>query len=347
MKPLKIKQFLRKPAKTINKLSRKKQVAFFSLLGQLIQSGYSINQAIQFMEHVSPDDAWLKKLNQNLSQGKDFPQAVHPYLNNSLNFQIGMANRYGKLETVLLQLADFAEKNLEQENKIKQILKYPLILVILLFLIAVAVKIFLLPILSSWSDQASNEPVDSFFWIKMVAIISSILLIVGYKYVTFRKLTQIQKITFYTKLPLFGKTISYLVNYQFSLQLSMLTSSGLQISQIARDIAENKIQSVESEFACKMVEMLEKGQNLSDFFEELAFLDPTINIYFQQGSDEKLLKRNLQVYSKIIYTKFLSSVDRLIGLVQPLSFALVGLGIVFLYLSMLMPMYQTLGGLSQ
>nr|WP_301711452.1 hypothetical protein [Oenococcus sicerae] len=102
MKPLKIKQFLRKPAKTINKLSRKKQVAFFSLLGQLIQSGYSINQAIQFMEHVSPDDAWLKKLNQNLSQGKDFPQAVHPYLNNSLNFQIGMANRYGKLETVLL-----------------------------------------------------------------------------------------------------------------------------------------------------------------------------------------------------------------------------------------------------
>lgn len=46
----------------------------------------------------------------------------------------------------------------------------------------------------------------------------------------------------------------------------MLTSSGLQISQIARDIAENKIQSVESEFACKMVEMLEKGQNLSDFF---------------------------------------------------------------------------------
>nr|WP_301711421.1 type II secretion system F family protein [Oenococcus sicerae] len=226
-------------------------------------------------------------------------------------------------------------------------MKYPLILVILLFLIAVAVKIFLLPILSSWSDQASNEPVDSFFWIKMVAIISSILLIVGYKYVTFRKLTQIQKITFYTKLPLFGKTISYLVNYQFSLQLSMLTSSGLQISQIARDIAENKIQSVESEFACKMVEMLEKGQNLSDFFEELAFLDPTINIYFQQGSDEKLLKRNLQVYSKIIYTKFLSSVDRLIGLVQPLSFALVGLGIVFLYLSMLMPMYQTLGGLSQ
>lgn len=152
------------------------------------------------MERVSFDDVWLKKLNQNLSQGKDFPQAIHPYLNNSLNFQIDMANRYGKLETVLLQLADFAEKNLEQENKIKQILKYPLILVILLFLIAVAVKIFLLPILSSWSDQASNEPVDSFFWIKMVAIISSILLIVGYKYVTFRKLTQIQKNNFLYKI---------------------------------------------------------------------------------------------------------------------------------------------------
>ncbi|AZZ61734.1 type II secretion system protein F [Oenococcus sp. UCMA 16435] len=328
-------------------MPRRQQVKFLSLLGQLIQSGYSINQATKFIQQISHDNVWIKDLNLDLAKGKNFALAIKPYLNSSLNFQIGMANRYGNLEKILLQLADFSEKCLKQENKIKQILRYPIVLVILLIGIAIAVKIFLLPILSSWSDQQPIDPVDEYFWPKVFGIMLLILLFFFYRWKSFKKISKLRQLAFYTKIPLFGKTLNHLINYQFSLQLSMLTASGLQISQIAKDITKNHGRSIESDFAAKLVEMLESGQSFSDYFHELSFLDPTINIYFQQGADKELLNRNLQIYSKISYEKFLTSVDHLIGLIQPLSFVIVGMGIVLLYLSMLMPMYQTLGGLNQ
>ncbi|WP_414690078.1 hypothetical protein [Oenococcus oeni] len=61
-----------------------------------------------------------------------------------------------------------------------------------------------------------------------------------------------------------------------------------------------------------------------------------MNIYFQQGANKELLNRNLKIYSKISYEKFLTSVDRLISLIQPLSFAIVGIGIVLFIISLLM-----------
>ncbi|OIM42740.1 type II secretion system protein F, partial [Oenococcus oeni] len=227
------------------------------------------------------------------------------------------------------------------------ILRYPLVLVFLLIGIAVAVKIFLLPILSSWSNQQRVDFVDEYFWFKVLGVVLMTLLFLFYRWQSFKKMSKLKQLAFYTKIPLFGKTLNHLINYQFSLQLSMLTASGLQISQIAKDISKNNSHSVESDFAEKLVEMLEDGHSFSDYFHELSFLDPTINIYFQQGANKELLNRNLKIYSKISYEKFLTSVDRLISLIQPLSFAIVGIGIVLLYLSMLMPMYQTLGGLNQ
>nr|WP_243114807.1 type II secretion system F family protein [Oenococcus oeni] len=344
---LKVKEYLQKYTKNTKKLPRRQQVEFLSLLGQLIQSGYSINQATNFIQQISRESSWVKDLNLELAKGKNFAFAIKPYLNNSLNFQIGMADRYGNLEKILLQLADFSEKCLKQENKIKQILRYPLVLVFLLIGIAVAVKIFLLPILSSWSNQQRVDFVDEYFWFKVLGVVLMTLLFLFYRWQSFKKMSKLKQLAFYTKIPLFGKTLNHLINYQFSLQLSMLTASGLQISQIAKDISKNNSHSVESDFAEKLVEMLEDGHSFSDYFHELSFLDPTINIYFQQGANKELLNRNLKIYSKISYEKFLTSVDRLISLIQPLSFAIVGIGIVLLYLSMLMPMYQTLGGLNQ
>ncbi|WP_257612311.1 type II secretion system F family protein, partial [Oenococcus oeni] len=333
---LKVKEYLQKYTKSTKKLPRRQQVEFLSLLGQLIQSGYSINQATNFIQQISRESSWVKNLNLELAKGKNFAFAIKPYLNNSLNFQIGMADRYGNLEKILLQLADFSEKCLKQENKIKQILRYPLVLVFLLIGIAVAVKIFLLPILSSWSNQQRVDFVDEYFWFKVLGVVLMTLLFLFYRWQSFKKMSKLKQLAFYTKIPLFGKTLNHLINYQFSLQLLMLTASGLQISQIAKDISKNNSHSVESDFAEKLVEMLEDGHSFSDYFHELSFLDPTINIYFQQGANKELLNRNLKIYSKISYEKFLTSVDRLISLIQPLSFAIVGIGIVLFIISLLM-----------
>ncbi|MCV3296073.1 MAG: type II secretion system F family protein [Oenococcus sp.] len=340
--------FQKKSMKPISRLPRKRQVAFFSLFGQLIQSGYSINHAVQFMQQTSPDEIWIQKLASSLEQGQNFANAIAPYLSASLNFQISMANKYGHLEDVLLQLADFSSKQLDQENKIKQVLRYPIILVCLLAVMALVVKIFLLPILSSWqTDQSDSTSQNGLLYFELGGILMACLFLAFYYCRRFKNKPRLKRLESLVKIPIFGKTLAFLINYEFSIQLSMLLSSGLQLAQVAEEVALSQDDSLEADFAKKMVETFTSGSNLSGYFQKLPFLDRTIAVYFQQGSDSELLNKNLKTYSQITYRKFLASVDKIIALIQPLSFAVVGIGIVFLYLSMLMPMYQTLGGMNQ
>lgn len=313
----------------------------------MIKSGYSINQAISFISNISEQKSksWIFDIDKKLSDGASFQKAIENYINPSFSFQINMAGHYGHLEESLIQIAEFAQARLVQQAKIKQVLKYPIILIILLTLLFIAVKIFMMPIFASWTvGQVSGS--GRFFKSFLILTAISFFLFIFFYLKRFSKESRLNKINLLSRIPVFGKTIGLLVNYELSAQLSMLVSSGLQLSQIAQDVSKQRQNTVEKEFAQAMLISMKKGEGLKGFFNSLPFLDPTIFLYFSQGSEKKLLEKNLKSYSEITYKKLMKNIERLIGLIQPISFGIVGIGILVLYLSMLMPMYQTLGGMN-
>ena len=60
-----------------------------------------------------------------------------------------------------------------------------------------------------------------------------------------------------------------------------------------------------------------------------------------------MLADYLSYYAKTQFQLLMQQTDRLIGTLQPLFFGVIGVAIVILYMSMLLPMYNSIGGLYQ
>ena len=60
-----------------------------------------------------------------------------------------------------------------------------------------------------------------------------------------------------------------------------------------------------------------------------------------------MLAKYLSYYAKTQFQLLMQQTDRLIGVIQPLFFGVIGIAIVSLYVSILLPMYKSIGGLYQ
>lgn len=90
-----------------------------------------------------------------------------------------------------------------------------------------------------------------------------------------------------------------------------------------------------------------EGKKISSFIRKYPFLPPELVIFFNKGQTNAELSQDLLIYSQTTYQRLMRSIDNLINLVQPLSFLVIAIIIIVIYLSILIPMYSNLGGVYQ
>lgn len=70
-----------------------------------------------------------------------------------------------------------------------------------------------------------------------------------------------------------------------------------------------------------------------------------MKLFLNKGETLENISNELAVYSEVSYRKLLKLIDKLIELVQPILFIVIAIIIVGTYLTILLPIYKTLGGL--
>ena len=133
----------------MEKLSLNNQYYLFKNLSDLFSAGFTIKESLQFLDEVGGRRATIRKIANKLSEGSSFSDSIVGLVHNDFYNQIMISEKYGDLSSCLYELSHFIEVKLKNKSKIKDLLFYPIVLVIILIGIVYAINAFVLPQLSS------------------------------------------------------------------------------------------------------------------------------------------------------------------------------------------------------
>ncbi|QFX92851.1 type II secretion system F family protein [Fructilactobacillus fructivorans] len=131
---------------TGKRISIKQQAFLFSTLGDLLSTGFSIHQSLEFVKVVSKrNQIIVNKIMHGLERGNNLPDSMKFFLSESIYYQLKIADEHGDLVNGMKEIGDFLKLRITQNEKIKAVVVYPIFLFLVLFSIIFAVKFLIMP----------------------------------------------------------------------------------------------------------------------------------------------------------------------------------------------------------
>ncbi|GAB6092365.1 secretion protein F [Furfurilactobacillus curtus] len=338
------KHFEQVDQKKISRLHTAQAAQFFSLMADVLAVGFSLREGLNFARIMLPrlgkQLTWLQK---RLSSGEAFAAAIKPLVDVDVYYQIKIAEENGALTEVMTNLGNYLALRSQQQQKIRLALRYPLFILLGLGILLIGVKEALLPELQALNPQlVLRSPwMMPMLWLLIALIIGLILVSVWVL-----RQPRLRRLEIGAHVPVIGPVLQLYWHYYLSMNLGLLMGSGLQTRDVLQLLLSYQQQSVLQQLAAKLDKHLRTGAELNRFVDQHHFLPNSFKIFFSKGLTSAQLAKDLQADAMLTYQRLFRKIESMIGLIQPILFAVIGLAIVGLYLSLLLPMYQTIGGLS-
>ena len=149
-----------------------------------------------------------------------------------------------------------------------------------------------------------------------------------------------------SKVPIIGSIYRYYAYYYLSFNLGLLMKSGLDFREICIFLKQFESRTLLYQLGEKLDNHLSSGKEVQYFVHQYAFIPPELDIFLNKGQTISEISEDLLIYSSTIYQRLIKKIDRLINMIQPIAFLFIALIIIVVYLSILIPIYSNLGGMS-
>lgn len=289
----------------------------------------------------------------SIKSGESFSSALKKYPDVFSSLYIALVKSgeaSGKLGEILLRLADNLEKEREFNSKLKGALIYPAIILVGMVVVMFIMITFVIPkLLGLYKDFNMTLPITtqilisiSSFSVKFWPLI--ILSTFGVVYLIKKYLsTKIGKENFdrlMLKLPVIGKVVAIGALVNSTRTLAILVGAGVSILDglsIIIDTTENII--YQKAFA-NIAKKVEKGRSLGVSLEEEGIFPPILVQMTQVGEQTGNLDDTLFRLSRYFETESEIAVKTMTTLIEPLILVILGLGVGFLVMSVITPIYN-------
>lgn len=327
------------------KFKKKDQVQWLLLLSDLLKSGFSLQHAITFSETIFPKYQLLfRQINESLGEGKIFAECLRPYVNTNYYYQFMIAEQHGNLEECLSNIGKLMDTQERQRQKLGTLLQYPFILIGLLLLILVGLKVFVFPEISQWNNGSLGTPILQRVGPILVCTVGGGLAYIIRILVVWQRLDSLGRVNTLCRLPMVGKCYELYYGYYVVTNLSMMVRHGLSLKEICGLMQTFPSQSFLYLLGREVYEKVQNGEPLDKLFQKLKFLPQELLLTSKKGSTLNDLGEDLSALANILFTRLITRIERLLGLVQPTIFGIIAIVIVALYLSLLLPIYFSMQG---
>lgn len=257
----------------------------------------------------------------------------------------------GVLDTVLVRLADDLEKQQEFKGKVKGALVYPAIIVTGMIGVAIIMSIFVIPKLTSlYSEFNADLP----FATKVIMAFSDIalrfwpfalaLLVVGiYAFKNYRNTPagRLKTDELIYKIPIVGELQKQIALTELTSTLSLMTGAGVSILE-GLNITAGVVNNVIISNALKDVSaQVEKGFPVSFAFSKHPEIFPfLLSQMIAVGEETGKMDEVLSKVSHVFEIESEQKVKNLTASIEPIVMVLLGVGVGFLVIAIIMPIYN-------
>ncbi|MBX8936032.1 competence type IV pilus assembly protein ComGB [Enterococcus hulanensis] len=326
-----------------SRLTRKQRIDFVHLLGDLLENGFSLQQAFDFFINANLFlPSILADVQQELHQGNSLAMSFSQldYSNDQV-LQIKLAESHGDLAKTLLGIAEQMRLVQRQRENFLKAISYPLLLLFFLIVILLGMRFFLLPqLLASGMIRAEDFSVQLIKSVPVFGlglIIFLLLLLLVWRSFGKRH-TFLTRFRYLARIPLIGTLFSNYYSAYFALEWGKLFQQGLELNQIIECLLVIEGKSLMQELAAELKIRLAQGNTLAEELKRYPFLTKEFSRIVFQGEARGNLAKELLTYSELVWRRFFNQLEFMCSWLQPFVFLIVALLIVSLYLTMLLPL---------
>lgn len=333
------------------------EVAMFTRqMATMINAGLSIAEALVILRSQSKS-IFQKIVTQVLAEvegGQSLSSSLSKYpkvFSPTYVALIKAGEAGGVMDKVLLRLADNMEKQQEFKGKVKGALIYPAIIVVGMLVVGMVMMIFVVPRLTSlYSEFNAQLPLPtrilmgfSNLLIKLWPLLLIVVFFGFYGFSLYRKTKLGRRKTdeLIYKIPIIGPLQRQVALTEISRTLSLMVGSGVSILEalnITSEVAGNVIISEALKDAAKQVE---KGFPVAFSFAKHPEAFPyLLSQMVAVGEETGKMDEVLEKISHIFEMESDQKVKALTSAIEPLVMIILGLGVGFLVIAIILPIYN-------
>jgi len=256
----------------------------------------------------------------------------------------------GMLDKSLDRLAILGIQEMETQSRVKSALMYPIVLVVIAFLVVNFLIIGVLPkfVMVFKASQASlpliTKIVLGFSW-SMRKLWLPILVALGLFGLWFKNYIKKPegKFKFHSwllKLPIFGPLYMKIQVSRFARTLSVLTSSGIPILQALMVVEKTLSNAVIRRAIQNIRNSITQGRPLLEQFKASGFFSPMVLQMISTGEKTGHLDQMLEEISSFYDPEIEYTVKNLTAILEPFMLLAMGLMVAFIALSVLLPIFN-------
>jgi type II secretory pathway component PulF len=340
----------------IDKVGFNDIVNFTRQLSAMLTAGLTLVEALSILQQqiTKPQtQKMVKQIEDDVLGGSSFTQALEKFENvfPPVYFALVRAGEAsGKLDSILDRLADNLEKTRDFRNKLKGALLYPVIVVIGMVSVSIIIMTLVVPKLTSLYKEfdaklplptliliSASEALVNYWYIFLILII---LFIISY---TKFKTTNIGKHILgklSISIPIFGHLVKESTIVEMTRTLALLIDGGVPILtslNISQEATNNILYKEAFMAASKRVE---KGFKLSEPLIENKLFPPILGQMVAVGEQSGKLGDSLLRLSRYFEAETEIAVRSLTTIIEPLIMVILGIGVGFLVMAVLLPIYS-------
>lgn len=358
--PISIEEIKDARGSLINKLLHK--VSFTDLvimtrqLATMVESGLVLSQALEILVDQQSNKYFktvLTEVSDDVKNGLNLALAlqkhkdVFPDLYCSL---IKAGEQSGKLDVVLTQLATNLEKDREFRNRIRGAMIYPVLVIVLMITVMSIMMIFVVPRLVGFYTQSNIElPITTqiligistffanFWWLIVLLLIGGIIFLRRY-HSTPQGHFATDKILL--NIPVIGRIVRGTSLTNFTRTFGLLTHAGLPILDSLLIVSEIVGNMVYKKALLDSYKGVERGLTLSAQLELTGVFPKIISQMFRVGEETGKVDQVSFKLAEYFEAETDDLVKNLTVIIEPTILIILGLGVGFMVISLILPIYK-------
>lgn len=337
--------------------------AYCESIAMMLSAGIQTDEAVYLLGETGEDSDFRRACNavyRGLIEQKPFAQAMAESgaFPQHLIAMVTVGERTGRLESVLVSLADYYEEEDRLFAKVKSAVAYPAALlaimsVILLFTVSAILPVFVgvYEGLSGTLTTGSYAYVNASIiigWIAFgVTVLGTLIVICGMIIARTPK-GRLQIIALFRKLPLTKRPLERLALGSFTSTLTTYVASGLDaetalkqsLEKVDHKALQNKIRAAYEE----MIDP-EKMKSLSQAIYDNAIFEPVYARMLVVGSRSGTTESVLAYLSKTYLDDSIAQIDRLIDSIEPTLAAFLTISVGATLIAVMLPLIGIMGSI--
>jgi type IV pilus assembly protein PilC len=337
-------------------ISQKQLLGFTIHVSTCQQAGIPLMQALSALTSETSSlkfNAMIEGLMNRLSAGSTFSDALAQYprvFDKHYVQMVATGEAAGQLDNRLEELVSYLEWRQEIRSQLKQSSTYPLVIIGLLFVVVLILMTFTLPKFITLLKSFDVElPLPTKAVIVLSGICSSywflILIIPVFAYLLYRLVHRTESGRLFAdkwklKIPLFGPLQRKIALSRFAHHFSSLHAAGIDTPETLR-IVEGLVGNL---YIAKTIEWIRyevmTGKSLSQLLAQSGKFPSFVVQMFAAGEDSGNMEETLKKISQYYDREVPIAIKRAFTLIEPLTLVFMGGLVVFIALSILLPVYE-------